>query len=505
MATYKAISNGNADTLAIWETWDGEAWVAATALPSASDDVYTNGYIVTITTSQSYLSFNRSSVAAPLSITQGGQFQIDGANEITLAGQVNGSNAGQAGNNPLSACVNRLATHTNTLHRVGDDVGGSSNFCYAFWNGSAYNIDIIGNQIGGSVSAAHGFYNYAASTFESIIGNQSGGSGPYAVGFYNNATSTFESIIGNQSGGSGGAAYGFYNDAAATFTSIVGNQTSGSGSGSNASHGFYNDAAGSIITFENSFQKTGVYQAVYNAGDSTTINFINCRAYANSIYNSKSTTTINFQGITYNDLQNGTMAIRSLGNVNFDLSVFYIGLTPTYTDIALYPASTLENPPAETDVRTGIVYGIGDAYTGKMVVPIEEHVIQGVEYDINKIGQLPVAQTINSQDVTDIMSNIANIETKIDNVDNKIDTIDTSINTVNNNISNMNIDINTIENELDTAITNINTIDGKVDVIDGKIDTLPTDTLNELKQDDLGERLSKVGTIEEMTNIIINS
>jgi archaellum component FlaC len=199
------------------------------------------------------------------------------------------------------------------------------------------------------------------------------------------------------------------------------------------------------------------------------------------------------------------MAIRSLGTVNFDLSVFYIGLTPTYTDIALYPASTLENPPAATDVRSGVVYGIGDAYTGEMVVPIEGHVIQGLEYDINKIGQLPVAQTISSQDVTDIMSNIANIEIKIDNVDDKIDTIDTSINTVNNNISNMNIDINTIENELDTAITNINTIDGKVDVIDGKIDTLPTDTLNELKQDDLGERLSKVGTIEEMTNIIINS
>ena len=32
-----------------------------------------------------------------------------------------------------------------------------------------------------------------------------------------------------------------------------------------------------------------------------------------------------------------------------------------------------------------------------------------------------------------------------------------------------------------------------------------SDTLNELKQDDLGERLSKVGTIEEMTNIIVNS
>ena len=88
MAIYKAISSGNADTLAIWEIWDGAAWVAATALPGASDDVYTNNNIVTITTSQSYNSLNRSSLASP-AITQGGQFQIDGANEITLTGQVN--------------------------------------------------------------------------------------------------------------------------------------------------------------------------------------------------------------------------------------------------------------------------------------------------------------------------------------------------------------------------------------------------------------------------------
>ena len=367
MATYKAIANGNADTLSIWETWDGAAWVAAVSLPSTSDDVYTNNKIVTVTTSQSYNSWNRSSVAAPLSITQGGQFQIDGANEITLTGQVNGSNVTQSVNNPLSACVNRLSTHINTLHRVGDDVGGSSNYCYGFWNASTYDIDLVGNQQGGSGGYSYGFYNNAAATFTSIVGNQQGGGGGYSIGFFNNAAATFTSIVGNQQGGgSGSSAVGFYNNAASTFTSIVGNQQGGSSSNS---FGFSNNATGSIITFKNSFQKTGTYQAVYNDGNSTTLNFINCRAYANSIYNTKSTTTINFQGITYNDLQNGTMAIRSLGTVNFDLSVFYIGLTPTYTDIALYPASTLENPPSESDVRSGVVYGIGDAYEGTLVLP----------------------------------------------------------------------------------------------------------------------------------------
>ena len=379
MGYYKAISNGNADTLAIWETWNGEAWVAASVLPGASDDVYTNGFIVTVTTSQSYKSWNRSSVGTPYNITQGGQFQIDGENDILISGDIYGTNVNQTDGNPLSACVNRLATHTGTLSIIGNQNGGSGHAAYGFWNSSSYEItSIIGNQNGGSGQNAHGFWNKSACTFTSIVGNQNGGSGHNAIGFVNNAASTFTSIVGNQQGGSSSSAHGFFNEAASTFTSIVGNQQGGSGV---SSFGFYNYASGSIITFENSFQKTGAFQAVYNSGDSTTLNFINCRAYANSIYNNKGTATINFQGITYNDLQNGTMAIKSLGNVNFDLSVFYIGLTPTYTDIALYPASTLENPPATTDVRSGVVYGIGDAYTGTCAVPPAESVVKNVPVD----------------------------------------------------------------------------------------------------------------------------
>ena len=78
--------------------------------------------------------------------------------------------------------------------------------------------------------------------------------------------------------------------------------------------------------------------------------------------------------------------------MTFDLSVFYIGLTPTYTDIALYPASTLENPPATTDVRLGIVYGIGDAYTGTCAVPPPASVALNVPVD-DTVGELVTATT----------------------------------------------------------------------------------------------------------------
>ena len=128
MATYKAISNGNADTLSIWNVWNGSAWVAAGSLPSTSDDVYTNNFIVTVTTSQAYNSWNRSSLASP-AITQGGQFQIDGVNDILISGEIYGTNVNQTANNPLSACVNRLATHTGTMSIIGNQNGASCNQC----------------------------------------------------------------------------------------------------------------------------------------------------------------------------------------------------------------------------------------------------------------------------------------------------------------------------------------------------------------------------------------
>lgn len=48
MATYRAISTGVASALARWEVWNGSAWVAASTLPQVGDDVYTNGFTVTL-------------------------------------------------------------------------------------------------------------------------------------------------------------------------------------------------------------------------------------------------------------------------------------------------------------------------------------------------------------------------------------------------------------------------------------------------------------------------
>lgn len=68
--------------------------------------------------------------------------------------------------------------------------------------------------------------------------------------------------------------------------------------------------------------------------------------------------------------------IENFGGKNaVDVSTSF-QFTPTYykiqnadgDDIVLMPSTTLENPPAESDVRVGVVYGIDDAYTGTLEV-----------------------------------------------------------------------------------------------------------------------------------------
>jgi hypothetical protein len=325
---YKAIADGDFSTLAIWQMWNGTDWINATVLPSFDDDVYSNNFIVTITSDVFVNSLNRSSLSSPV-ITEGGQFQITGANEITLSGQVNGSNVAIVANTPLSACVNRLATHTNKFHRIGDDVGGNRNNSFGFWNDSAYNIDIIGNQRGGSGSAAWGFYNNASSTFSSIIGNQTGGTGNSARGFSNNAMCIFESIIGNQIGGSGAGAYGFYNAATNSNIKIKGIAT-----------------ASSVAAIANTQTSSYIY----------------------------------FEGSVINSL--GVMAIFSPTiylNVNPDSVWKWSNLIGE--DQFLYGAGHQLGNPLNRDVRKDTIFGSNGELIGTLAVPPPESVVKNVPTD----------------------------------------------------------------------------------------------------------------------------
>jgi hypothetical protein len=70
MANYRAVANGNWDNLAIWEDDSTNMFAASTVLPSASDNVYANGFLVTINTNVDVASLNNGVFTSPTRLGQ---------------------------------------------------------------------------------------------------------------------------------------------------------------------------------------------------------------------------------------------------------------------------------------------------------------------------------------------------------------------------------------------------------------------------------------------------
>jgi hypothetical protein len=72
--------------------------------------------------------------------------------------------------------------------------------------------------------------------------------------------------------------------------------------------------------------------------------------------------------------------------------------------VILYPSTTLENPPAESDVRDGVVYGIGNAYEGTLSVGATpaEFVAALVESDLG----LRMAKCAVTEEVLTMLENL---------------------------------------------------------------------------------------------------
>ena len=116
MATYRAISTGNASDLARWEVWNGSAWVAATVLPTVADDVYANSYTVTIDVDFFASSYRCTSLG--IGVNQNGQFNLAGG--VTMTGDV----FGDRGANNIST-VEFFDTETSPSFIIGNITGGN--------------------------------------------------------------------------------------------------------------------------------------------------------------------------------------------------------------------------------------------------------------------------------------------------------------------------------------------------------------------------------------------
>ncbi len=305
--------------------WSNPATWDGGTLPGPGDDVRSNGFTVTINQSITVLSI-QTTAASPA--VAGGGFTL---NTTTF--------------NNLTLTCNIQCGTTTCLTVSGTGV-----------------VNIIGNSTGG-------------------IGNGSNG-----IGVANTPTIN---ITGNLTGGTGQGNSGcsglFITGSVGGTVNLTGNCTGGSG-GSNQNNGYC--GAGVIAATLNmtgiAYGGSGFGAAGIVAGIATTVTG-SITAIASSTNNSPGVTSLATSPnvvveAVVNTLQScgiGPGVRTSPSSPNWTI-IMADGSALTLTN----PATT--NPPAEADVRDGVIYG-GGAYEGTLVVPIPADVRKGIATD-NTVG-----------------------------------------------------------------------------------------------------------------------
>ncbi len=217
MAERWAVATGNWSSTA---TWNGGT------LPTAADDVYANGFTVTINQDVTVLSIR---TTAGTTAVAGGGFSITSNITVNATGsgiicgstQVISSNPGI--NNTATINSNIFGsttvsgfkgsiTHTSGLLIInGNLTSGSLSSCFALRNASSGNVQINGNIIG---DFTYCVLNASSGTI-TVTGLVYGGTGSASYGIDNQGIGIIN-ISGNVKGGSGTNSYGVHNSSTGT-------------------------------------------------------------------------------------------------------------------------------------------------------------------------------------------------------------------------------------------------------------------------------------------------
>jgi len=264
---------------------------------------------------------------------------------ITIIGNV----AGSGGSN---AIINSAG---GTITINGNCSGGGS-FFNAVNNSGANVLLIITGSITGATSTAYGISNSGLNTTILISGSvlSSTGTAPGINLQSNPATLT---IIGNVNGSSNAGGVGIQNSAATTIT-ISGSVTAGPAASAIVSSGNGNLIVSGTITAGISvpaIQSSGVSSTCSLSGPFINVNNRNAVFATNLNILSGSFPAWTFNTDTYN-------------------------VTET-----LYTASIFAGYPSASNVRSGVVYGDTNQFTGVIVIPSASNVLKGIPVD-NTVG-----------------------------------------------------------------------------------------------------------------------
>lgn len=277
MAIRHAVASGNWNATT---TWNGGT------LPTIGDDVYANGFSVTI--NQSINVAKISTEVCPTTSIGAGIFQS--ISNISLICNIVGGN---------SLCLNCNNNNGLNLTIIGNVIAINASAITLI--GNAYITQLTGNIYGGLAVGAVGIGTSNSTQINNIIGNVISRTGPAYV----STTSNNDTIVGNI------------------------------------------------------FASSTAVGATNNGGFTVTGN----------LYNS-----------------NGYMALRTQrAFINTNNQIQWLVQNQSSTNIQLYSSDYFVGLPSNSDVRNGVVYGVGGSLTGTLKVPPSSSVAVGVPVD-NGVG-----------------------------------------------------------------------------------------------------------------------
>jgi len=255
--------------------------------------------------------------------------------------------------------------------------------CLQFTSASPLSATIVGTCTGGTVSTAQGVVNTSTGSL-AITGNVSAGAGTSSVGVNNSSTGTV-TITGNITGGGGSGAFGVNNSSTGTVT-ITGNATGGTGT---TAYGVNNLSTGTVTI-------TGIATAGSTNGAEGARNAVGGvlnvgRAKGND-FGIGSTGIVAGVGVAsgqtsvtkVKEIEYGTRGQSpTSGPIYLDSDLTNVAVFvnyPTGTKTLSDPNNTAGLSPADTDVRSGVVYNNGND-TGSAYIPAAASVGFGVPVD----------------------------------------------------------------------------------------------------------------------------
>ena len=372
MALRYAVATGNWSNTA---TWDGGT------LPTSSDDVFSNGFTVTIDGTFTVLSIRNTLNAVPV-ILAGGQFRFANGGNLTCTA----TQAIYVGSTTPTLEMTLASPNSATFNGSVLTMTASATFNAIRLSNSGI-LNLNGNyNIDGSAASTNRYIIQLTSTGTlNIVGDLSSTStsGNGTVNALNITSTGTTNITGNVLGGAG------------TGLGVVAIQTSGSGAinitGKVSTTAFPAITLGSsnTLTVIGNVSTTGTQPAIYNLTTAATISItgiITAGVSAPAIYSAfalssgySSGTYVKISGNVVNSTNNmAIVAPRVTIDTNTSSWLYQIS---TGGNTILYAAGVALGNPTTNNVRFGTTYGASGELTGTLIVPSPSNVLQGVGTD----------------------------------------------------------------------------------------------------------------------------